>query len=112
MWKEAQNETHCTMYQCRVSNFKQYLKAIKSLYKEDCHGWIDNEYGIYNWSYEDWHIYFGTRYVNWDDELYDEDSELPSPNKFKCEEGELELEPMSYPAILVWNCDYSELSIF
>ena len=113
MWQEPQNETRHTLYYCRVRNFKQYLKAITTLYGENQNeNWFESEYGMHNWSYEDWHLYFGTRYVNWDDELYDEEADLPDPFKFKCEEWELALVPDKYPAILVWDCDNGELAIF
>ena len=114
MWKENQNATHTTMYCCKVNNFKQYLKAIRLLFGESDSNWWDSTYGLCNWCYEDWHCYFGTKYIDFNHEDYvgNDDFELPNPMECKLEEHEIQLIPDSYPAILVWNCDESELSIF
>ena len=108
MWKESINETEYQLYYYRVSNFKQYLKAITSLYTGS-NGWHGD---LWNCDYEQWHTYFQTRHVDYQDEFYNENETLPNPENFKCDEDDLGLVPDHYPAILVWNAQEEELSIF
>ena len=79
MWKQAENETNNYIFMCRVSNFKQYLKAITSMMTEDR---FSDDYEVCVFDYEQWHTYFGTREVDDECEEYEDGGVLTNPCKF------------------------------